>query len=482
MAQRTQTKKKGSFRTNVIMTFLVISFVSLASTGVVSLWFVDLIGNSTRDESVNALENQIETNMNQTAHKTALVINQKLETAEGMIRAAAEELEAIFDDDSTYQPRAFYYDFHFENNSVAPWPPGTHYDAYYGLNVSWEYSSWYRSGTTSTNYLAYEVSEADKLGRVSNMDLLFNAIHDQVDFRWLYIAFFDDGLFINYPGSDLGGTDQDRTAYPYNPREEDWYRDIFSGQGDIVYVEPYYDEFDDVLLISIGKLVYHNGEPLAVISGDITIDDIKDKIINVKVLQSGYAFLLVESGNVVAHPEVGTEEYVHGLPPLLSVEVNPDNSSALTQDDVNNITEVSIFGTLQYTRNAADWILVFTPVGKGGYICVISVPLSEVLEAIPPLEERIAQANADARSFITLVTIVGIILAGVVAVAISNTITRPLQYMMDLATRNVSAMIREESLDTTELQVDEMYIAKDDEIGELARAFQGMLDTIREEE
>jgi hypothetical protein len=295
MAQRTQTRKKGSFRTNVILTFLVISFLSLSATGVVSLWFVDLIGNSTRDESVNALEGQIETNMNQTAHKTALVINQKLETTEGMIRAAAEELEALFDDDSTYQPREVYYDFHFWNNSVEPWPPGTHYDANYGLNVSWEYSSWYQSGTDSTNYGAYEIAEADKLGTVSNMDLLFKAIHDQVDFRWLYIAFVDDGLFINYPGSDLGGTDYNRTVDPYDPRGEDWYLDIYSGQGEIVYVEPYYDEFDNVLLISIGKLVYHNGQPLAVISGDITIEDIKDKIINVKVLQSGYAFLVMSS-------------------------------------------------------------------------------------------------------------------------------------------------------------------------------------------
>ncbi len=53
---------------------------------------------------------------------------------------------------------------------------------------------------------------------------------------------------------------------------------------------------------------------------------------------------------------------------------------------------------------------------------------------------------------------------------------------MDLATRSAAARIRAEPLDTAELQVDQSYISKDDEIGELARAFQGMLDTIREDE
>ncbi|MHA2352239.1 MAG: HAMP domain-containing protein [Candidatus Thorarchaeota archaeon] len=53
---------------------------------------------------------------------------------------------------------------------------------------------------------------------------------------------------------------------------------------------------------------------------------------------------------------------------------------------------------------------------------------------------------------------------------------------MDLAERNVAARIRDQPLDTGDLQVDATYIAQDDEIGELARAFQGMLDSIREDE
>jgi HAMP domain-containing protein len=482
MSQSTQTKKKGKFRTNVILTFLVISLVSLSATGFVSLTFVNIIGGFTKDQSSLALETQIQTNMEQTAQKTALVINQKLSSAQGMIEAAAKELESLFDGSSTYVHRPVYYDFLFENDTIAPDPTDSAYDDNYGLNVSWTYSSWYAAGTDSTNYLAYEAAHAGKLGNVSNMDYIFKAIHDQLAFRWLYIAFADDGLFINYPGSIFAGTDTDRVSNPYDPRGEDWYTTIWSGAGDTVFVEPYYDEFDNVLLISIGKAVYWGGQRRAVISGDITIEDIRSKVIDVKVLDSGYAFLMNSGGGVIAHPEVSDTAYISGLPELVDVEANADSSPALLQSQINTMTAPGASGALRYTRDGDERILVYTPVEKGDYICAIAVPLDEVLAAIPPLEQRILTANAEAASFILFVTVGGIIIAGIVAVSVSNTITRPLQYLMDLATRNAAARIKEQPLDTQDLQVDQSYISKDDEIGELARAFQGMLDSIKEDE
>jgi HAMP domain-containing protein len=482
MSQSIQTKKKGKFRTNVILTFLVISLVSLSATGFVSLNFVDIIGGFTKDQSSLALETQIQANMEQTAQKTALVINQKLATAQGMIEAAAQELAALFASDSTYGHRRVYYDLLFENDTVASPPSDNHYDSNYGLNVSWTYSSWYASGTNSTTYSAYEAANADKLGRVSNIDYIFRAIHDQVDFRWLYIAFADDGLFINYPGSILAGTDADRAAGPYDPRGEGWYLDIWAEAGDTVFVEPYYDEFDNVLLISIGKAVYWNGQRRAVISGDITIEDIREKIIDVKVLTSGYAFLINSYGSVIAHPEVPDSAYVAGLPELVNVEANENGSPALLPSQISAMVVQDASGALRYTRDSEERILVYTPVGKGNYICAIAVPLDEVLQAIPPLEQRILGTNAQAAAFILFVTVAGIVIAGIVAVSISNTITRPLQYLMDLATRNTTARIMDRPLDTKDLQVDQSYISKDDEIGELARAFQGMLDSIKDDE
>jgi HAMP domain-containing protein len=166
---------------------------------------------------------------------------------------------------------------------------------------------------------------------------------------------------------------------------------------------------------------------------------------------------------------------------LTAVESNQDGSSALTSQQIDQVISGAT-GYLQYTKDGDEYLLAYTSVEKGGYICIIVVPLDEVLAAIPALEGRIDTATMQATMFILTITIGGILIAAAVAIAISNQITGPLQYLMDLATRNVAAMIKQEPLDTLDLRVDTTYTSKDDEIGELARAFQGMLDSIKEDE
>ncbi|MHA1961207.1 MAG: cache domain-containing protein [Candidatus Thorarchaeota archaeon] len=479
------TKKKGSFRRNVIVTFLLISVISLGATGAVSLFFVDLIGGYTTDESSVALTTQIERNIELTAEQNALVINQKLANAESMVSAMAEECVGLLESDSTFQSREAYYDYFFENPSGNLQPSDVHFEERYGINVSWNYSSWYIPGSTSANYDTYEATFADRLGRVSNLDFMFQYIHAQVpEFRWLYVT-FTDNMFINYPGSDLGGTDADRVSDPWFPTQDDWYQDIVAGGGNIAYVGPYYDPLDNVLLVSIGKSIrFENGTLIGIIAGDISIQDVKDKILDVQVLETGFASLITSDGGIVAHPAVEDADYAWydpDLPPLQDFEVNTDTTSALTTTHMVQITSGQT-GALEYVKDDEDFLLAYTQVGIGGYICAIIVPVEEALAAIPQLESRIAEANTAAISFILMVTVGGIVLAGVVAMVVTSQIAKPLQYLMDLAMRNVEAMIKQEDLATLDLRVDESFMAQDDEIGDLARAFQGMLDTIGEEE
>ncbi len=483
------TKKKGSFRRNVIMTFLVISVLSLGGTGVISYQFINLIGGYTTGQSSDALEVQIQRNMEITAEQNGDVIAQKLASAEGMIKALALECEGLFVDNTSYQPRDnIYYDYFFEYQSPGLYPNDTHYEERYGIQVSWNYSSWYMPGSTSTDYLTYFNTYKDMLGRVSNMDFLFQYVHRQVpDFRWLYVG-FENGMWINYPGSIVGGSDIERSnvATQFIATQEDFYQEIRAGLGDMVIYGPYYDPIDHVLLISIGRAVYDQSHQImGIVAGDISIESIRTKILDVHVLETGYAALITPDGGIVAHPAVADDDYAWydsqgTLPPLTDFETD-GSSSALTPAQMVQITSGHT-GIIEYTRNSKGYILAYTDVSIAGYICIIIVPVDEVQAAIPALQARIETANLAATMFILAVTIGGIFIAGVVAVGVANQITGPLQYLMGLATRNVSAMIKKERLDSSDLQVDKGYMAKDDEIGELARAFQGMLDSIKEDD
>ncbi len=482
------TQKKGSFRRNVIATFLVISVLSLGITGVISYQFIGFIGGVTTSQSSDALEQQIRLNMKLTAEENADVIGQKLRSAEGLVASIAEECEQLLDSDSTYLPREnIYYDYFFEYGASGTYPEDTHFEERYGINVSWNYSSWYIPGSDSSNYMTYFTANQVRLERVSNLDFMFQYVHSQLpEFRWLYVGFEND-LWINYPGSDVGGTDSDRAAEPWYPTDDDFYQEIRAGMGEMVYYGPYLDPIENVLLMSIGRAVYDDTATLiGIVAGDISIENIRTKILDVQVLETGYAALITETGDILAHPNVDDEVYERydaqfgRLPTLQEFEVD-GTTSALTPVQINQILS-GVTGIVNFTKNGEDYILAYTPVEVGGYICIIIVPVDEVLAAIPALEARIAEANLAATMFILAITIGGIFIAGAVAVVVANQITGPLQYLMDLATRNVSAMIREEKLDSDDLQVDKSYMDKDDEIGELARAFQGMLDSIKDDE
>ncbi|MHA1577502.1 MAG: PDC sensor domain-containing protein, partial [Candidatus Thorarchaeota archaeon] len=461
------TKKKGSFRRNVISTMMLISVLSLGMTGVISLGFVDLIGDNTTSMSSTALEEQIERNVELTAETNALVINQKISNAEALINATAVECEFLFDSDSTFEAREAYYDYFFEYPLSGPNPDDIALDDDYGINVSWNYSSWYIPGSNSLNYATYNASMSDRLGKVSNLDYMFKYSHQQLpDFRWLYVAFADD-LFINYPGSIVGDSDAVRNDVDqrWYPTQDDWYQSILAGAGNIVYVDPYYDPVDNVLLMSVGKAVYfENGTLIGVVAGDITVEEIKTKILDVQVLETGYAALITGSGGIVAHPEVDDSDYVWydlDLPPLIDFEVNTNPvTAALTSAQMIQIISGTT-GIIEYQRDGVELILAYAPIGVAGYICIIIVPVEEAQAAIPALEARILEANTQATTFIIAITIGGIFIAGIVAVVISNQITSPLQYLMDLAMRNVSAMIMKVKLDTTDLQVDTSYTGKD---------------------
>ena len=491
MAQSIQTQKKGSFRSNVIATFLVIMIISMGVTGLVSYYFVNIIGNTTTSQSQNALEEQIQRNMGESAQKTALVIKQKLSSAETLVAAMAEECENLFRDNTSYVNRETYYDYFFENPEQGPSPSdlSDYPDNTRDVRVSWNYSSWYALGTDSLNYTIFEAANSDRLGRVSNIDYTFKYVHTQLpEFRWLYVA-FNDGLFINYPGSILSGNDIDReskdTAFYY--LEDPWYQKILDGAGEMVYVEPYFDPIDQVLLISIGRAVYDpdTHQLLGIVAGDLPLDDINNRIVGVDILETGNASLVISTDygiGVVAHWRVTPTDYeqadILGELPRFSNFENLDSSQVQAIQNA----EPDTAGILNYTQNGEGMYLAYTPVGLGNFICIIIVPSAEVLEPLNALNARIAAANVQATSFIIGLTIGGALLAIIAAGVVAGQITRPLEYLMNLAMSNVEAMIKEERLDTDQLQVDTAYTAQDDEIGELARAFQGMLDSIKEED
>lgn len=112
--------KKRSIRANIMISFVLLSILFIGGTGGLSYLLFKRAGDQTINDSVAALENQITNNIQTTASKNAELINEKLSSAEAMVRYMGSELEYVFSDNNRYGNRDVYYDYWFNSSNGMP--------------------------------------------------------------------------------------------------------------------------------------------------------------------------------------------------------------------------------------------------------------------------------------------------------------------------------------------------------------------------
>lgn len=493
MSTRKNTGKR-SIRQNIIISFAVFSLVSLVVVGAISVGFMSFVGTTTTSESTNALKDQIKRNIGLTANQTAQLINQKLENAESMVELLVKETKNILTGYFNYEPGTPYYDYWFQyhdNDLVGPdqarVPSDVHYDEEYKIYLSWSVASYFVPGTTPDD-VSVDSSTNDTIYDLTSLNPIFQYIHDNMpEFRWLYIAFQNSGLFVNYPGSVVSGNRAERVSSPFDFRDGSddniWYEDIRSG---VEFSAPYLDPIDNQPVVTIGKWVNIGGVNLA-IAGDISIRDLKEKVVSTKILETGYAGLVDGDGNVVAHPEFTPSTTDESFPTLLDVETSFGLGPALSEAQKDAIISGEV-GILEYNRllptdsKPQERFLAYTPVKNSGYTCIVIVPVNEAIEPVQRLESRINGATIANMLQIGLVVIATALIATTIGVLVSNRITKPIGRLTSVASRMATDNVREDILGELDVEIDADLEQMDDEVGDLTRAFKGMLMSLQQSE
>lgn len=89
----------------------------------------------------------------------------------------------------------------------------------------------------------------------------------------------------------------------YDPRARLWYKNT-KAKGDVYYSSPYIDAASSNFTISIAKpLKDSNGSITGVVSEDILLNDMTKTIKDINLDGLGYAFLIDQTGVIVAHPD-----------------------------------------------------------------------------------------------------------------------------------------------------------------------------------
>ncbi len=191
-----------------------------------------------------------------------------------------------------------------------------------------------------------------------------------------------------------------------------------------------------------------DGETLGIVAAAIKFNAVTDPLSRVKVGETGYAYMLDQKGLVLYHPQ---EE-----------RIMVDNLRDVSEESGNN--ELKVIVEDMMALNAGSGEYSFQDVHKlnlydavSNWSIAVNIPTSEYKETV-----------VETRNALTMITLMAIVVAGIVAVVLSNKITKPVKVLMRLM-----ATAEKGNLNVV------AEVKGNDEIAELGKSFNLMMDGLK---
>ncbi|MFW9848191.1 MAG: tetratricopeptide repeat protein [Candidatus Thorarchaeota archaeon] len=387
----------------IVITFVIVSLIPILFISAISVNTIVNVSNANAGDAAEALQNEELANLERIAGDTALFIEERMQNYIDGVYMMERYAEDLFNGRINATPQEIYFGDYDLEVSQSHTPPGVNpsvYDPIYDSNyISFDTSCYYMPRDyypTPGNPLNLDSNTQYFLNVSSNMNNVFRALHEMSsDYIWLYMYFDEDvcdsHLFVNYPYDDLTYFLNFTEAGDYNPQVEEWYTNAAAlGQNDnsIVFTSPYGDPSTG-LVISIGRPIYlDDGTLLGVVSADVTMDTILASVLDIQVLESGYAFLLGQNGDVYAHPAYPAEVEEGETITIYDLEFGSTTSTEAQNFAAKLSTILSTSnGQDTYRKSGAEWYITHERIQNTGFTVAVVVPTEEV---IAPAEEILA--------------------------------------------------------------------------------------------
>ncbi len=238
---------------------------------------------------------------------------------------------------------------------------------------------------------------------------------------------------------------------------QDWFQIAFELEK-TEWTEPYYDEGGgDVLMTTCAVPFYAQragGRQLrGVVVADISLEWLTELVASIKVLQSGYAFLLTRNGTIVTHPD----------PAMIMNETIFSLAEARGDPGLRRLGQKMIRGESGFVAHTDTYgtrsRLYYAPIPTVGWTLAVVFPEHELLAQVKALSIESALLGA-----------AGVILLAVAVILIARSITTPL-HLLAQATQSIAHGDFDVALPAGRSR---------DEVGMLARAFEAMKHSLRE--
>lgn len=138
------------------------------------------------------------------------------------------------------------------------------------------------------------------LGRIGRLHPLLKFIYTNRHSMDMVYLCTVDGYYITYPWIKLRKS--------FSPFKREWYKKAIEASGKAVWVGPYISANHNKIIMTCAKAIKNfQGKIIAVCGLDVTVKEITDNFIAMKLVHSGRVFLLDKEGNVLARRNMETK-------------------------------------------------------------------------------------------------------------------------------------------------------------------------------
>lgn len=241
----------------------------------------------------------------------------------------------------------------------------------------------------------------------------------------------------------------------------------------VVWSTPYQDAALNGLVITTSVPVYNSQNRFqGVAAMDVQLTQISSIVGNIRVGETGYAFLIDAENRLMALPSQGYSDFgitdaTQNFGQVMDTSTVPDAPVELFEilSQVSNEKR----GVFNITLNGNERFVAFQQVPEVNYKLVIIVPSNEMLTETAIVNSQIQQETRNTIA-ISLLLIAGIfILASITSLAIGNRLTTPLQSLTRVANEIIAG-----NFDT------KAEIETKDELGTLSTTLNTMTATIKD--
>ena len=437
--------KRTPIRRQVQRMVLLLCVAALVVTGV--LWAGSLfalrdtvqrdsqdLGESAAAAGGEALLSQMEQNLYQGVRSEAAVVDEKLERYAADVRDFAFYARRLYEEPEAYVPK-----------EVLPPDAASQY--------------------TFTMQLVWRDGDTDKAAVQEEIGLLANLVHiwqpvmtgDTENIASIYLC-TESGFMINYDErSDL-------TPEYFDYEQSAWYK-AARDAGDVIFTVPYMDTFGRGLMLTCAAPIHDaDGRFAGVVCMDMMVEDLVEKVLDIDFGEGSYGFLVDGTGNIIVSPQMeydGTFENVR----------DPD---CLAKEAAESIMS----GEAGVMPTSGGLYYAYAPIDSANWTLAVHMPADMITAPAEGIRTDITE-----RTESTAGTIDGnIARTGLISLAVFVVIIGAVVALSGGFSRKLTEPLLELRSDVEHISGGDLThqaaVRRNDEIGDLAAAFNGMAGSL----